>query len=184
MNFMSVIIRACGLQGVEIETYVFRDDSMELVLGIRQNREGARCCQCKTELSRVHEWVEREIKGPPVGAYKTIFLFKQLRAFCDSCKTNHMTEAKWIHSQFPSFSCCFSEVAGRLMEEITCEAVGRLLGADSATLWRLDQFRMKLMLKKYELPAKIDLSHLSADEVHFKTMRIERREGLWEKRRR
>jgi transposase len=89
---------------------------------------------------------------------------------------------KWIHPQFENYSCCFGEVAGRLMEEITCEAVGRLLGTDSATLWRLDQFRMKLMLKRFELPKNIDLSHLSADEVHFKTERIENREGLWEKR--
>lgn len=182
MNFKSVISRACGLQGVEIENYVFHDESMELVLGIRQRREEAKCCHCRSELTRVHEWVEREIKGPPIGAYKTLLRFSQLRAYCARCETNRMSEAKWIHPQFSNYSCCFAEVAGRLMEEITCEAVGRLLGADSSTLWRLDQYRMKLMLKKYELPKDIDLSHLSADEVHFKTVRIEKREGLWEKR--
>lgn len=182
MNCLSVISRACGLQGVEIETSVFHDESMELVLGIRQTREGAKCNHCRGELTRVHEWVEREIKGPPIGAYKTLLQFKQLRAFCNKCQTNRTAEAKWLHPEFESYSCCFAEVAGRMMEETTCEAAGRLLSAESSTLWRLDQFRMKLMLKRFELPKNIDLSHLSADEVHFMTARVENREGLWQKR--
>jgi transposase len=62
------------------------------------------------------------------------------------------------------------ELAGRLMEEMPCAAVARWLGLNSKTMWDLDQFRMKRMKPLMTLPENIDLSKMSADEVHFRTM--------------
>lgn len=182
MNFSDLIKRACGLQGIVIESYSFSDKWMQVTLEIRQDRDCAKCAHCKGSLGRVHEWIEREVNGPPIGAYKTLFRFYQLRAFCSQCEMNRVADVRWIHPRFSNYSCCFAEVAGRLMEETTCEAVGRILGANSSTLWSLDQYRMKLMLKQYEIPQDAELSQLSADEVHFRTTKNEKREGLWDKR--
>ena len=182
MNFTDLIKRACGLQGIEIESYSFSDQTMQINFEIRQSRDSAKCFCCRGALGRVHEWIEREIKGPPIGAYKSLFRFYQLRAFCSKCETNRVAEVRWIHPSFSNYSCCFAEVAGRLMEETTCEAVGRILDANSSTLWSLDQYRMRLMLKQYQIPKEADLSQLSADEVHFRTTKNENREDLWDKR--
>ena len=56
------------------------------------------------------------------------------------------------------------------MEEMPCGAVARWLGLNSKTMWNLDQTRMKLMKPLMKLPENIDLSKMSADEVHFRTM--------------
>jgi transposase len=63
------------------------------------------------------------------------------------------------------------EHAGRLMEEITCEAVARLLRLNPKTMWDLDQVRMKTMKPLLKLPEKINLDYMSADEVHFRSLR-------------
>ena len=79
-------------------------------------------------------------------------------------------------------TCGFVEVAGRLMEEITCEGVSRILHTDSMTMWRVDQWRMKHMEKRLTLPENLDLSRLAADEVHFRTVENEKRKGPFDKR--
>lgn len=79
-------------------------------------------------------------------------------------------------------TCGFTEVAGRLMEEITCEAVSRILVTDSMTMWRVDQWRMELMAKRLVLPANMDVSFLAADEVHFRTIENKNRKGPFAKR--
>lgn len=57
------------------------------------------------------------------------------------------------------------------MEEMTCEAVARLTRTNSRTLWQLDQWRCEYLKKTlYRLPADLDTSKLSADEVHYRTI--------------
>lgn len=69
-------------------------------------------------------------------------------------------------------ACGFAEYCARLMEEMTCEAVARLTGTNSRTLWKLDQWRCEYLKKYlYELPKNLDTSKLSADEVHYRTKR-------------
>lgn len=59
------------------------------------------------------------------------------------------------------------------MEEMTCEAVARLTRTNSRTLWKLDQWRCDyLKTHLYELPADLDTTQLSADEVHYRTKRF------------
>ncbi len=61
------------------------------------------------------------------------------------------------------------EFTGRLMEEMPCEAVARFLKINPKTMWNLDRVRMKLMKPLMKLPENIDLTKMSADEVHFRT---------------
>jgi hypothetical protein len=68
------------------------------------------------------------------------------------------------------------------MEEITCEAVSRILDSDSKMMWQLDQHRMEVMLQHLELPSDLNLSYLCADEVHFRTVAVKNRVGLFAKR--
>ncbi|MBK7893297.1 MAG: hypothetical protein IPJ84_21310 [Bdellovibrionales bacterium] len=49
-------------------------------------------------------------------------------------------------------TCGLAEVAGRLMEEITCEAVGRILDMGSKAMWDLDQYRMAVMMQHLRMP--------------------------------
>jgi transposase len=134
-------------------------------------------------LGRLHDWQFRRIQGPALGMFSHVEIRLYFpRAYCENCKTNQMAYVPFLHPHIASMSCAFAEVAGRLMEETTCEAAARLLHANSRTLWELDQFRMQFMLERMKLPDSLDLSSLSADEVHFRTLRFENRKGLAAKR--
>lgn len=183
MDFKYVISQFLGIQDVIIEDIKLFKKDLRAVIVARQNRKECYCKRCGLQLSGVHEWIFKEIKAPPLGVYSEVTLkFYQLRARCLDCDKVMLAPADWIHPRFNSMTCGFAEVAGRLMEEITCEAVGRILHCNSKTLWDLDQFRMEYMMKFLKLPKDINVSYLSADEVHFKTIRIEERKGLFAKR--
>ena len=58
------------------------------------------------------------------------------------------------------------------MEETTCAAASRTLNSDPKTLWQMDQWRMREMQKNLDVnkfTENLDVSRMSADEVHFKT---------------
>ncbi len=69
------------------------------------------------------------------------------------------------------------------MEETTCEAVSRILFMKSMPLWQVDQWRMKLMEKRLVLPGNLDVTHLAADEVHYRTVDNKNPKWLFAKRR-
>jgi hypothetical protein len=123
------------------------------------------------------------IKVPPMGVFNNVKVtLLQMRGNCVSCNKTEMAEARWIHPEFKSMTCGFVEVAGRLMEEITCEGVSRILFTDSMTMWRVDQWRMVFMEKRLVLPESLDVRSLAADEVHFRTVKNVNRKGLFAKR--
>ncbi|MBK7890689.1 MAG: hypothetical protein IPJ84_07540 [Bdellovibrionales bacterium] len=64
-------------------------------------------------------------------------------------------------------------------EEITCEAVGRILDMGSKAMWDLDQYRMAVMMQHLRMPDGLDVSYLAADEVHFRTIAVKNRVGLF-----
>ncbi len=172
MDFPDLIIKALGLQDVVIEKIDPNSKELSLIISVRQIRETCRCHQCSSPILYVREWKERKIKGPPFGAflYVTIVLY-QLRGECHICD-DHVRSAKvpFVHPGFRNMTLALCELAGRLMEEMPCAAVARLLKLNSKTVWNLDQIRMKMMKPLMKLPENIDLSKMSADEVHFRTM--------------
>ncbi|MBL7670711.1 MAG: ISL3 family transposase [Bdellovibrionaceae bacterium] len=172
MDFSNVIINALGLQDVQIEKIEQNKNDLSLKIVARQDKSACRCYHCQGPILYVHEWKERTIKGPPFGAflYVTILLY-QLRGSCHICD-DRVRSAKltFVHPQFENMTLALCELAGRLMEEMPCGAVARWLGLNSKTMWDLDQYRMKSMKPLMKLPEKIDLSKMSADEVHFRTM--------------
>ena len=129
------------------------------------------------------DWKIKYLKAPPMGVFTDVeIIFYQLRGRCLDCLRTEVSEALWIHPAFTSMTCGCVEIAGRLMEEITCEAVSRILHTDSMTMWRVDQWRMELMEKRFHLPKDLDVSFLAADEVHFTTIENKNRKGLFAKR--
>lgn len=172
MDLSNLIIKALGLQDVTIEKVEQNSEKLTINVYVRQQRETCRCYHCQNPLQYVHEWKERVIAGPPLGAflYVTIILY-QLRGYCHLCD-DRVRSAKvlFVHPHFQNMTLALCELAGRLMEEMPCGAVARWLGLNSKTMWNLDQFRMKKMKPLMKLPADIDLSKMSADEVHFRTM--------------
>lgn len=183
MDFRYAISQFLGIQDVTVEDLKLFKKDLRAVIVVRQDRDECYCTQCGLQLSNVHEWIFKELKGPPLGIYSDVTLkLWQLRANCDDCNRVILAPADWIHPKFPSMTCSFAETAGRLMEEITCEAVGRILHCNSKTLWSLDQYRMELMMKSLRLPKDIDVSYLCADEVHFRTVPVTERTGLFAKR--
>lgn len=172
MDFHKLITKALGLQDVVIEKIEENLQELSLRIVARQNRATCRCIQCSSPILSVHEWRERVIKGPPFGAFLfvTIIVF-QLRGRCHICDDNIKSAAVgFTHPYFQNMTTALCELASRLMEEMPCAAVARLLGLNSKTLWDLDQVRMKMMKPLMKLPENIDLSKMSADEVHFRTM--------------
>lgn len=105
-----------------------------------------------------------------------------MRGFCEDCSRTSVARPYWIHPKFDSMTCGFAEIAGRLMEEITCQAVSRIIKVDSKLMWSLDQYRMEVMLQFLHLPKDIEVSYLCADEVHFRSIKTINRKGLFAKR--
>ena len=183
MDFQENIIEFLGIQDVVIEAVNIHRKTRKVRLVARQKRDTCFCTGCGLQFDSVKEWQKKELKVPPLGIYAdvTVILY-QLRGNCQSCNRSEVADAPWIHPEFKSMTCGFAEVAGRLMEEITCAAVARILFTDSMTMWRVDQCRMKLMEKRLVLPENLDVSHLAADEVHFRTIENKKRKGPFAKR--
>jgi transposase len=183
MDFRQAIIGMLGLQDVAIEDVKLFKKELRCEVRVRQKRASCFCHRCGLQFDRLKEWELKKLKGPPLGIYGDVSIkFYQLRGVCLSCDRTAIARVEWIHPKFESYTCSFAEVAGRLMEEITCEAVGRIMKADPKQMWSLDQYRMELMLTRLRLPKNLDVSHLSADEVHFRTHRLKNRVGLFAKR--
>jgi len=183
MDFQEAIIEFLGIQDVVIEAVNIHRKSRKVWLVARQKRETCFCTGCGLQFDTVKEWQRKDLKVPPLGIYSDVaVILYQLRGNCQSCGGSEVAVAQWIHPEFRSMTCGFAEVAGRLMEEITCAAVARILFTDSMTMWRVDQWRMKLMEKRFVLPENLDVSHLAADEVHFCTVENKRRKGPFAKR--
>lgn len=185
MDFSKVIIAVLGLQDVEIEDLKIFKKSLKVEIKVRQKRESCFCSRCGLQFDAVKDWDLKVLRAPPLGIYQHVVVkFMQLRGKCHDCDHSQVAKVDWIHPKFASITCGFAEVAGRLMEEITCEAVARILHHDSKAMWDLDQYRMEVMLQHLRLPADLDLSYLCADEVHFRTEDVKNRVGLFAKRRR
>lgn len=183
MDFQKIIIELLGIQDVVVEDIKRFKKDLRVEIRIRQQRSECYCSLCGLQFGSVKEWALRKLKAPPLGIYQCVTLkFMQMRGFCEVCNCTRVARVDWIHPKFESMTCGFAEVAGRLMEEITCEAVGRILGSDSKMMWELDQHRMEVMLQFLKMPKDLDVSYLAADEVHFRTIPIEKRVGLFAKR--
>lgn len=176
MYFAKIILKLLGIQDVTINDIKIWENKRKIQIFVQQKREKSHCQHCGLLHSRVHQWESKTLKAPPLGLYNNVTVyFKQIRGHCFLCDKKTLCIAEFIHSKFKGYLCSFAETAGRLMEETTCEAASRLLLANSKTLWSLDQFRMKYLFQFLKLPDDLDVSKLSADEVHFKSVKLERK---------
>ena len=176
MDMYKVIIEFCGLQGVFIEDVKQFQRSLSCVITVRQKEKGLVCHECGGAIKKIRDWHLKELKGPPMGIYQKVSIkLWQARGICESCNKKRMSLCPFIHPACTSMTCGFAEVAGRMMEELTCEATARLLRTNTMTLWNLDQWRMQFMFQFLELPKDIDLTMLCADEVHFRSTTLPRK---------
>ena len=183
MSFREIIIKLLGLEDVIIEDIKSFKSDRRMVVRVRQKRQSCYCKHCGLQFNRVKDWDLKTLRAPPMGPYQFVTIkFMQLRGLCEACNKTSVAEVNWVHEKFDSMTCGFAEVAGRLMEEITCEAVGRILDSPSKTMWNLDQHRMAVMMQYLKLPEDLDVSYLCADEVHFRTIAVKNRQGLFAKR--
>jgi hypothetical protein len=144
MDITDLLIESLAMQDVKIEKQKCCRKTRKLELWIRQNREDACCYQCGGPLYGVHSWRQKVLKGPPVGAFNHVMIYLfQLQAACDMCQKVRLAHAPYLHPGFKNMTTAFAEVAGQMMEEMTCEAVSRLLHCSSKQLWKLDQWRMR-----------------------------------------
>jgi transposase len=183
MDFRQAILSFLGLQDVTITDLKIFKKERRIELKCRQKRERCFCPHCGLQFDRVKDWDLKILRAPPLGIFDHVTVkFMQLRGQCDDCNRTAVARVDWIHPKFESMTSSFAEHAGRLMEEITCEAVGRILDQPSKTMWSLDQYRMAVMLQHMKLPSDLDVSYLAADEVHFRTIQVQNRVGLFAKR--
>jgi len=169
--YQNLIVKSLGLQGVNIENWISCDEDLTLVIYAKQDRSQTKCCQCKNSLVHVHSWKLRKIKAAPMGCYEKVWIYlKQLKSPCYICSDNIRTaEVKITHPNFSNMTYSLVEKAGRLMEEITCEASARLLNINPKTMWNIDQYRMTKMYPDLDY-TELNLDKMSADEVHFRTI--------------
>lgn len=167
-----VIIKAIGLQDVIIEEIKYFEAELKIEIFAKQIKEKCLCYKCRSPIVYVHEWKRRDIYGPPLGAFTEVIIhLKQLRGVCNICDGFVKSAAvDFVHPQFQNLTLSLCEHAGRLMEEITCAAVARIIRLNPKTMWDLDQWRMKKMKSLLQLPDDLDLNFMSADEVHFRSL--------------
>jgi transposase len=185
MDAWKTIIALLGLQDVFIEDVKLfsKKRGRRAEIYVTQIFSKCRCHKCETPLQRIHDYQRRDLQGPSVGIFARVTIaLSTPRGFCPTCRKNQRADVPFIHPEFTSVTCGFAEMAGRLMEETTCEAAGRLLQTNSKKLWSLDQWRMQYMLERLRLPDDLDVGMLSADEVHFRTKRFKDRVGWTAKR--
>lgn len=102
-------ILSYSMQDVKIEKRRCCRKTRKLELWVRQKRDEACCYHCG---------------GPPVGAFHHVKIyFFRLQAACDMCQKVRLAYAPYIHPEFKNMTTAFAEVAGQMMEEMTCEAV-------------------------------------------------------------
>jgi|HigsolmetaAR202D_1030399.scaffolds.fasta_scaffold23268_1 Transposase and inactivated derivatives len=179
MGFEDAITEALGLQGAELGKIEFDREKLIATVAVTWPFHLSRCCQCGDFLLEVHSWETREVRAPAFGIYRTTLKLRYARGLCRSCDRIRTARVLFVHREFGGLTCGLAEQAGRMMEEMTCAATARLLGLNEKTLWRLDQWRMERMrgqLRLEEITKSLDLSKLSADEVHFRTIEEKRRD--------
>lgn len=175
MDISECISRFLGLKEVFIEKVDFFDAEFKIVITAKQSTTKNICCKCENLTKGIHSWQSRKVKAAPLGIYQTVIIkLSYPRSYCEACCSVRTSRVSWINKRCPSLSCGFSEVAGRWMEETTCEATSRIFKHNSRTLWRLDQWRMRQMLFELKLPEDIDCTYLSADEVHNRNIKTNR----------
>jgi transposase len=175
MDIGECISRFLGIKEVFIEKVDFFDAEFKIVITAQQTSVQNTCCKCENPTKGIHSWQSRQVKAAPLGIYQTVIIkLRYPRSYCEVCCAVRTSRTNWINKRVPSLSCGFSEVAGRWMEETTCEATSRIFKHNSRTLWRLDQWRMRQMLFELKLPDDIDCTYLSADEVHNRNIKIDR----------
>jgi transposase len=173
MDLNRLICEGLGLQELIVDRYQFSDEHQKLNLYATLAIEAARCKECYFEFLELHQWHHKTIRLPPFGITKSVYLhLKYPRGHCYHCGKVMAPDLYFIHPIFKGLSCSFVEQAGRMMEEMTCAAVSRLLNVDRKLLWKIDQWRMDYMKKHYKLPDDLDCSQMSADEIHFITRRF------------
>ena len=173
MDLHHLINSLLGLQDIIFNDAKLSKDFTSCHLKAELPWAKARCHKCEHPLLEFHQWYHRDIKAPPLGIFKDVTIhLKYPRGLCPVCNKIQRSFVAGIHNKFNGHSCSFVEVAGRLMEETTCAAASRTLNSDPKTLWQIDQWRMRQMnaqLKVQDFTKDLDLSKMSADEVHFKT---------------
>ena len=179
MGFEDAITKALGIQGAELGKIVFDDESLSLNVAVTWPFHLSRCNRCGDFLLKLHSWEVREVRAPAFGIYRSTVTVRYPRGHCRSCDRIRTGRVIFIHPKFETLTCGLAEQAGRMMEEMTCAAVARLLGVGDKLLWRLDQWRMQKLearIQITDLVNDLDLSKMSADEVHFRTLKESRRD--------
>lgn len=178
MDFNRLISEGIGTQDLIFNDYKFHKNNQELHLIATLPFKKARCAHCTCELYSFHQWHSKTIRLPAMFMAKTVYLNLRFpRGHCYFCDQIRPARLSFVHPVFRTLSCSFVERAGRMMEETTCAAVSRLLNLDRKLLWKIDQWRMKYLTKLLELPTDLNVSKLSADEVHFLTKRFSKRDN-------
>lgn len=182
MDIADYISRFLAIKDIKIENIEIFDSEFKIIVNASSASQNNICCKCESNLIGIHSWQERTVRAAPLGIYRSVFIkLRYPRGFCESCNCVRTARVDWINKRCPSLSCGFSEVAGRWMEETTCEAVSRMFEHNSRSLWRLDQWRMRQMMFELKVPEDIDCQYLSADEVHCRNIKLERK-TLWSKK--
>lgn len=173
MDLHHLINTLLGLQDFIFTSSHFSEDYVTCRISAEIPFNKSRCIHCEHPLMEFHQWCHRQIKVPPMGIFKNVLIaLRYPRGHCPVCNKLRRAKVSGIHKEFNRHSCSFVEVAGRLMEDTTCAAASRQLHTDPKNIWNMDQWRMREMNKHLDsskYTENLDLSKMSADEVHFRT---------------
>src|SRR6056297_667193 len=185
MDTSSVVCKFLGLQGLIInDIEYFEENGLSSRVNATLPMQSARCSNCGSSFFEVHQWHTKTIKVPPMGIFQKVDLvLKYPRGHCSLCLKLKPAAIPNTHSKFKNLSCGFVELSGRMMEETTCAATSRWFRCSPSLMWKVDQWRMSYLKNNgYEIPPDINVSELSADEVHFLTYKNKNRTSPFSKK--
>lgn len=136
---------------------------IDIYLEHKYSDKESSCHRCKTKLCGITSTYRQKIQTMPILSYKTFLYVKRRKGNCPSCKKIRAEYLDFIAEETPHLSREYSWWLGRMCEISAVSRVGKLVGIDKMTMWRLDFTRLRRMFQNYKIP---EVTRISVDEVY------------------
>lgn len=147
---------------------------IDIYLEHKFSNKESRCHKCQTKLSKITSTYRQKIETMPILNYKTFLYIKRRKGHCLNCKKIRSEHLEFIAPETPHLTREYSWWLGKMCEISAVSRVGKLVGVDKMTMYRLDFNRLKRMFQKYKIPR---VRRISVDEVYARKKRYGRKES-------
>lgn len=130
---INTIIKAVGLQNIILEKIETCEIGLKYKIYCQQDRRFCRCNHCDGPLGAVHEWKDRIIRGPPVGAFiETVIYLRQFRGYCHMCDDKvRSAKLDFVHPNFQKYDDGFVRICRATDARDDLRSCGQIASTES-----------------------------------------------------